>query len=228
MKQFCTLLLLALVVLSCKDENKERTPISVSTTVSTNELSIAEKIANAHGFEQWKDVDQIAFRFNVDRDGNVSGRSWTWNPKTDDVSLITQQDTLRYNRQAVDSTTLNADRGFINDKFWLLIPFQLAWDKGTTITEPVAATAPISNKAVQMITLLYGNEGGYTPGDAYDIYFDDNYLIQEWVFRKSNSPEPSMTTTFENYIEINGMKLAQDHKTAEGNFNLFFSDLKIN
>ena len=33
----------------------------------------------------------------------------------------------------------------------------------------------------------YLSEGGYTPGDAYDIYFNEDYMIKEWTFRKGNS-----------------------------------------
>ena len=78
-----------------------------------------------------------------------------------------------------------------------------------------------------MITILYADEGGYTPGDAYDIYYDNNYLIKEWVFRKGNSEEPSLTTTFENYIDYNGIKIAIDHKQEGGNWNLNFADVSI-
>lgn len=142
--------------------------------------------------------------------------------------MVSDLDTITYNRKSVNSTSLNADRGFINDKFWLLIPFQLVWDEGTSLSEPVKTKAPISKQSMNKIILTYSNDGGYTPGDAYDIFYDDDYLIKEWVFRKGNSNEASMTTTFENYQEYNGIKLATDHKMAEGDFNLFFSNIKIN
>ncbi len=219
---------ISLVCLSCKNESNERIPISVVSTEITNELTVSEKIAQAHGFANWTDVNKIEFRFNVERDGNTSGRSWTWNPKTDHVTLVTDQDTLSFNRKSVDSLSLNADRGFINDKFWLFIPFQLVWDDGTTLSDPIKTEAPISKKIMNKITLSYNNEGGYTPGDAYDIFYDDDYLIKEWVFRKGNSDEPSLTTTFENYQDYNGIILATDHRKAEGDFNLFFSNIKIN
>jgi len=80
---------------------------------------------------------------------------------------------------------------------------------------------------MDVLTIVYDNKGGYTPGDAYDLYFDDDYIIREWVFRKANQAEPSMTTTWENYTAINGLKLALDHKTAEGNFNLYFTGIKV-
>ena len=65
---------------------------------------------------------------------------------------------------------------------------------------------------MNMITITYPNEGGYTPGDAYDIYFDEDYMIKEWTFRKGNSEDPSLSTTFENYKDYNGIKIATDHK----------------
>ena len=109
----------------------------------------------------------------------------------------------------------------------MLVPFQLVWDEGTSISEPVKDLAPISKKELSKITITYSNDVGYTPGDAYDIYVDEDYIIREWVFRKGNTEEPSMTTTFENYEDYNGIKIAKDHKMAESNFNLYFSNIKI-
>ena len=127
----------------------------------------------------------------------------------------------------MDSTHIAADRAFINDKFWLLAPFQLVWDTSATISETKMAEAPISKTELNLITLTYPNEGGYTPGDAYDIYYGNDYLIKEWVFRKGNSVEPSLTTTFENFKDYNGIKIATDHKMADGNWNLNFTDVNI-
>ena len=140
--------------------------ISCKQKTETKPLSIAEKIANAHGFEHWQNVSEIQFTF-------AGNRSWTWQPKSDDITLTTSKDTLSYNRKSMDSVSLKADRAFINDKFWLLIPFQLVWDDGITTSEPTKTTAPISNTEMNKITLTYSNEGGYTPGDAYDFYFGD-------------------------------------------------------
>ncbi|WP_040248334.1 hypothetical protein [Psychroserpens mesophilus] len=227
MTRLSSFLCFILLFSACKTDTKEQTTTVEADSELKTESTTAEKIALAHGFENWKHVNDIQFTFNVDRDSSHFERSWTWNPKSDDVRLVTDTDTIQYNRTSVDSLSINADKAFINDKFWLLIPFQMVWDKGTTISESSTAVAPISKTELNKITLTYGNEGGYTPGDAYDIYFDKDYIIQEWVFRKGNSEEPSMTTTFENYQDVNGIKFAHDHKMTEGNFNLYFSNIKI-
>ena len=219
MKNFIYITLITLLITSCKD--------NIKSIPEVKPLTIAEKIANAHGFENWKNVNEIAFTFNVDKDSTHFERRWVWKPKTNDITSITSTDTISYNRSALDSISLKVDTGFINDKFWLLIPFQLLWDSGTTISTPVKTEAPISKTALNKITLTYSNDGGYTPGDAYDIFYDDHFLIKEWIFRKANQKEPSMMTTFENYKDINGLKLAADHKKPNGNWNLNFTNISI-
>jgi len=213
------LVLCALITLiSCKKEEKNE---------AIKELSIAEKIANAHGFENWDKVSEIAFTFNVDKDSTHFERSWTWKPKTNDVRLISNQDTIHYNRKNVDSLSVKADQGFINDKFWLLAPFQLVWDSGTTISKATQEKAPISETILNKITLVYANEGGYTPGDAYDFYYDDNYMIKEWIYRKGNAKEASMITSFENHKDFNGIKIALEHIKKGENWNLNFTNIQV-
>jgi hypothetical protein len=127
----------------------------------------------------------------------------------------------------MDSVAIKTDRAFINDKFWALIPFQLVWDEGTTISDATIEKSPVNQQELNKITITYANEGGYTPGDAYDIYFDDDYIIREWSYRQGNAPEPSLSNTFENYNDYNGIKVAQDHKFAEGDRNLLIRNVKV-
>lgn len=209
-----------IITASCKQaEEKKEEPVK--------ELTIAEKIANAHGYENWSKVKTFAFTFGGSINDPNSGRAWVWNPKTNDIKLTRNAEVMEYNRSSMDSTALKADRGFINDKFWALIPFQLVWDSGTTISESEKATSPVNQEELNKITLTYSNEGGYTPGDAYDIYFDDTYTIREWSFRRGNAPEPTLSNTFEDYQDFNGIKIALSHKRAEGDWNLLLRNIKV-
>ena len=233
MKRLLTILCLTTILLSCKTETKKATIEKENISEEQKELTIAEKIAKAHGFDNWKNVNQIEFTFNVDRGENHFERIWMWQPKNDYVvSSISKDSITMYTRNIKELGEINPniiaiDKSFINDKYWLFVPFQLVWDEGTTISQSTKEIAPISKTEMNKITILYGDEGGYTPGDAYDIFYDADYLIKEWVFRKGNSEEPSMITTFENYEDFNGIKIAKEHKTAEGNFNLYFSNITI-
>ena len=212
------LFLSALMTVACKNDK--------GTQIVEKELSAAEKIAYAHGYDQWDKVESIKFTFNVNRDSSHFERTWKWWPKTDKVVSMTSSDTLEYNRKNMDSISLNRDRGFINDKFWLLIPFQLMWDEGITISDPERANAPVTDITMNKITVTY-SDGGYTPGDAYDIFYDDGYEIQEWTFRKGNAPEPSLSNTFENYEEHQGIRFAIDHRKKDEPWNLHFTNIEI-
>jgi len=220
------LLILSLFVIftSCK-QNEEKKPTEQEPE---KELTIAQKIANAHGYQNWDKVKTFAFTFGGKIDDPNSGRSWVWNPKTNAVKLTRNGETSEYNRNDMDSVAIKADRGFINDKFWALIPFQLVWDEGTTISEPTIAKSPINQKDLNKIIVTYSNEsGGYTPGDAYDIYYDDDYIIREWSYRRSNAPEPTMSNTFENYKDHDGLKIAEDHKDPKNDRNLLIRNIKV-
>ncbi|MDD7886678.1 hypothetical protein [Flavivirga sp. 57AJ16] len=219
MKKYIFIALIISLSFSCR-QKQEKMP-------ENQPLTIAEKIANAHGFENWKHVANINFTFNVDKDSSHFERTWIWKPKTNAVIAINKNDTISYNRTKIDSTLTKTDSGFINDKYWLLVPFQLIWDEGLSISEPKKEIAPISKKTMNKITLTYSKEGGYTPGDAYDIYYGNDFLIKEWIFREGNSNEPSMITTFENYQDFNGIKIALEHKKADANWNLNFTNIKI-
>ncbi len=204
---------------SCKQKEEKK-------AIEKN-LSTAEKIANANGFENWKNVSELQFTFNVDKDTTHFERSWTWHPKTEDVMMVSGKDTVTYNRKAVDSLSMSADKAFINDKYWLLAPFQLIWDTSATISETSIVEAPISKAQLNKITITYPNEGGYTPGDAYDLYYGDDFLIKEWIYRKGNSKEPSMMTSWEGYEDFNGIKIAKTHKRPNENWMLHFTNIKV-
>ncbi len=216
-------------MIACKTETKETKIESKTISEEKKELTIPEKIAQAHGFDNWANINQIEFTFNVDRGENHFERAWMWQPKNNYVvSKISKDSITMYTRsENLQPNFIKVDQGFVNDKFWLFVPYQLVWDDGTTFSEPVKEAAPISKEEMNKITLTYSNDVGYTPGDAYDIFYNEDFLIKEWVFRKGNSKEPSMVTTFENYKDFMGVKIATEHKTADGSFNLYFSNITV-
>lgn len=223
MKHYTLFILCSLLMITaCKTEKKQD-----KKTVE-KKLSILEKIAHANGYEHWKNVESIKFTFNVDRDSSHFERTWLWKPKANDVVFMTSEDTVSYNRKAIDSTIAKTDAAFINDKYWLLTPYQLIWDQKSFSYEHTETTeAPLSKKNMQKLTIVYAGEGGYTPGDAYDFYFGNDYYIKEWAYRKGNQPEPNMVTSWEDYKTIGNLHLATMHKMLDGNFQLYFTGIEI-
>jgi hypothetical protein len=207
----------------CKSEPKKE------AGTAEKELSVIDKIAQAHGFENWKNVHSLQFTFNVDRDTAHFERHWNWNVKTNEVTGISMGDTIQYNRKEVDSTVAKMDGAFVNDKYWLLAPINISWDKENITQEhSQKATAPISGDEMQKLTVVYGSDGGYTPGDAYDFYFGDDYMVREWVFRRGNNTEPAAPASWEGYEDKGGLKIATMHKNNDPSFKLYFTDLEVN
>jgi len=217
--------------LSCNHGQKSKENHNSKTEAEINDSienpDIRTKIANANGFQNWKDVSEIAFTFNVDRDAKHFERSWSWQPKTGDVKMFSEKDTVMYNRSQMDSLLMKTDAAFINDKYWLLAPFQLVWDENISISEIRDKIAPISKDTLSQLTIVYGNEGGYTPGDAYDFFYDKNFKIKEWIYRAGNAEKPTMITTWEDYENYNGLEIARMHKDSTGNFKLYFTNISV-
>ncbi|MGO4913084.1 hypothetical protein [Leeuwenhoekiella sp. W20_SRS_FM14] len=233
MKKILLTLVAVAALVSCKTETK--TEVSENTTETqaiqeerTPEQEVAYKIAEASGLENWDKVSELQFTFNVDRGDSHFARAWKWNPKTDDVTMMSPEDTINYNRKSVDSLAMNADKGFINDAYWLLAPIHLVWDnEGTNLTVQDTATAPMSKQLLKKITITYGDEGGYTPGDAYDFFYDDTFMVREWIYRRGNVSEFSMVTTWDDYNDYKGLKIASDHKAPEDAVHLYFTDIAV-
>ncbi len=233
MKKSLLTLFAAIAFISCKTETDKNavtatTEAEVITEERTPEQEVAFKIAEANGLANWENVSQLEFTFNVDRGDTHFERAWKWSPKTNDITMISEKDSVNYNRQAIDSLAMDADKGFINDSYWLLAPMHLVWDEtGTNLKLQDTATAPMSKELLKKITITYGDEGGYTPGDAYDFYYDENFMVREWVYRRGNVSEYSMVTTWEDYNDYNGIKIASDHKAPENAVHLYFTDIAV-
>ena len=221
-KSLLSISIITLIIVSCKTDKKSE------LAEPEKALSVIEKLAMANGFENWDKVEELRFTFNVDRDTSHFERSWVWNRKTNEVTGTSLGETSTYNRKTIDSTNTKVDAAFINDKYWLLAPMNILWDRNSlTDSYNAAEVAPMSKDTLQKLTVVYNNEGGYTPGDAYDFYFGKDNIVREWVFRKANQQEPSMTTSWEDYTEAGGLKIAQMHKNEDGSFKLYFTNVSV-
>jgi len=229
MKYFTVLSLCFLLLVSC---NNSKTNKSVDKKDDASEvienLSTPQKIAKANGLHSWQDINEIHFTFNVDRTDFHMERSWVWKPKSDIIRFKDEKDTIQYSQSKLDSLLTPIDAKFVNDKYWLLAPLNLAWDeKNYTFSEEINSIAPISKDTLNKLTIVYKDEGGYTPGDAYDFYFNDEFIIKEWTYRQENNPVPSLTTTWENHELYKGLYIAKNHITDDGSLKIYFTNIKV-
>ncbi len=200
---------------------------SCSPSESETEDNLPMKVAKAYGYENLEDVSSIAYTWNVQVDSaNVSTRDWKWNVKENTVYFADSDTSYTYSLSMPSDSLPPADKGFVNDKYWLMYPFQLAWDKGYDFETEEDVAAPISGESSTKLIIVYNKEDGYTPGDAYDLYLDDNHMIKEWVFRRGNGPD-GRPMTWENEQDFNGIKMATSHSNSEGQRAIWFTNIEV-
>lgn len=210
--------LLGLLMLACQSSPQKQKTVTPA--------DVAQAVAIHYGYNNWDTVTSLQFSFNVKKDSISVTRSYRWFPKENRVVYSDIQDTIAFLHPNSDSLFTTLDKKFINDKYWLLAPYHLIWDANLKYSL-ATDIAPISGKELQKLSVQYPAEGGYTPGDAYDFYLEEAEII-EWSYRKGGQAAPTLTTTWEKTIAMEGLRLCTHHTDSTGTFNLFFTDLKIN
>ena len=191
------------------------------------EDTLPMKVAKAYGFENFDKLNSIAYTWHVQVDSaTVRSRHWKWDIKDRMVTFTDTDTSYSYSQDLPADALPPADKGFINDKYWLMYPFQLAWDTGYTYEVSENATAPIGGQTSTKLTIVYNSSDGYTPGDAYDLYLDDQHMILEWVFRRGNGNE-GRAFTWETVKDFTGIKLATEHRNDQGAMFIWFTDLEV-
>jgi len=199
--------------------------------------AVCHRIADTYGVKDFDNVEAIRYTFNAMRpNGDTISRSWEWQPKTGEVTYHGmdanhQPMTRSYRRSDVSADTSGAlkriDQGFINDQYWLLFPFHLVWDSGVEYTLNGSQSLPIPPGTAQDMLVQYGAAGGYTPGDAYELFTDaDNQIIQ-WIYHKGGNMQSTGAVTWQHNVHAGPIMVALEHYDADGKLRLWFSNVAV-
>ncbi len=188
---------------------------------------VAAQIAEAYGIGDFSKVEEIYFTFRLESPEKEIERRWVWYPKTGRVNA--ENESMIYNRNdQLNASEKRVDALFTNDEYWLLFPFHLVWDKGTTLTlSEDLVSSPLSGSELRMLTVQYGPAGGYTPGDAYDLFFEPGtYTVREWAYRPGGQPRPARLSAWAQPRDVMGFKFATEHEST-GGFKISFPEIRI-
>ena len=195
----------------------------------------ARAVAEAHGFNNWSDVTELRFTFNVTLPGTEVTRAWRWRPQDRSATLDPGTDAA----QAIDlgnvtNATEDAHAKFVNDMYWLLFPFQLIWSEPDLELETGVATPDglDAGETVDRLIVRYTGGDGYTPGDRYDLYLaPGGTRIHGWSFFKEGAAgEVSGTGMMSNWaapVEHGGLQIIERFEGAGGPFELTFTDVEV-
>ncbi len=193
-------------------------------------MTLRERIGNAYGVHYFSQIEQIQYTFNVKIGEKQIRRFWIWQPKLDRVTYkgTDYQPAVTYYRHDIgtsaDSSALKKiDAWFINDNYWLLFPFRITWDTDIKIDDIGRQSLPLGGGKAKCVVITFPASGGYTPGDVYEIYLNDDSRLLQWVYRRGGSEEPTRVTTWENYRQAGPLVLSLNHRTGDDSFRLWFS-----
>ena len=213
--------------------------LNFPATSRAQQTPIAEQIAKTYGLDSFGQIEAIRYTWNVDAPGRKISRTWEWSPKTDAVSYEGKDKEgnpvkVSYQRSQLsgqsDAVKKDIDPAFANDQYWLLLPFHVAWD-GATVADEGTQKLPLGTGSARRVVAKYSSEGGYQPGDTWDLYVGADNRIEEIVYhRGAPTPPPTLVSaTYTDYKKAGPLLISTDHHgTIDGKpFRLFFSDVSV-
>jgi len=192
-----------------------------------NGSSVSERIAKEYGLDSYGQIEAIRYTFNIQLPGLNASRSWEWEPKTDKVSYEGKDKDgkpvkVSYLRSQLSSQPDNVknevDSAFHNDNYWLLLPFHVNWDKSATVTDQGSKKLPVGDGSAELIAVKYPADGGYTPGDTWELYVSKDNRIEQMVYHRGGPKKPSLVVaSWEGYKKAGPLLISTDHNgTADG------------
>jgi hypothetical protein len=111
----------------------------------------------------------------------------------------------------------------------LLLPFHIAWD-GASVADDGPQKLPLGDGSVQRVVAKYPSEGGYQPGDTWELYIGADKRIQEMVYRRGAANPPHLVmATYADYKKAGPLLFSTDHHgTVDGKpLHLFLTDVSV-
>jgi hypothetical protein len=224
----CLLLIGALAV-ACASNAQTRPPV-------------VEQLAKTYGLDSYGQIDAVRYTFNLDLPALkvTLSRTWTWEPKTGQVTYETKDKDgkpvkVTYNRNQLSSAPANVrdevEPAFVNDNYWFIFPFHAHWDTSANVTEKDKQPLPLGKGTAKLVSVKYPAEvGGYTPGDTWDLYVGSEGRIVAFAYHRGGPKKPgNVTTTWAGYKKAGPLLVSTEHRgTADGKpAHIFFSNVAV-
>ncbi|QDU66820.1 hypothetical protein [Engelhardtia mirabilis] len=187
------------------------------------------RVAAAYGVDHFGELEALRYTFNADLGEREIARQWEWEPGTGRVAHRKGDELFVYFRgsNGAPESPREVDGQFINDQYWLLFPLHLVWDSGLEITSQGTATGPITGAECEHLICTYSSEVGYTPGDVYELFVDEDGDVREWIFRAAGSEEPTRTAAWSEPTAIGPIRASLEFPGPDPEaFRIWFTDVE--
>jgi len=200
-----------------------------ATSGAQQRSPILDKLTKTYGLESFGQIEAIRYTFNAETQGLNVSRSWTWEPKTDQVTYEGKDKSgnpvkATYLRSQLGSQPANVrddiDPDFLNDNYWLLFPFHFSWDTNAAVEDAGVQKLPQGNGSAEKVVVKYPSDGGYSPGDS---------RVEELAYHRGGPPKHEVFATWADYKKAGPLLFSLDQRgTRNGDpAHLFFSNVAV-
>jgi hypothetical protein len=199
---------------------------------------IVEKLAKTYGLGSFGQIAAISYTFNVQSPGHDLSRSWIWEPKTDQVTYegknksgkpvkVTYQRSQLGSQSAEVKETIDPD--FLNDNYWLILPFHIVWDTDATVEDAGVQKLQLGQGSAEQLVVKYPSNSGYSRGDTWELYISPDGRIEEMAYRAGGPAKHVVIVTWGDYKKAGPLLVSLEHRgTNNGQpAHVFFSDVAV-
>ncbi len=213
--------------------------VLAATSWAQTRPPIAEQIAKTYGLDSFGQIEAIRYTFNAQFPGVNVSRSWVWQPKTGQVSYEGKDKDGKPVKVTYVQSQLNGesaivkdeiDPAFVNDQYNLLFPLHVYWDGSADVQDMGVQKLPLGKGSAKLVAVKYHKEGGYTPGDTWELYVGSDNRVEEFVYHRGGPKKPSVViASWTGYKKAGPLLFATDRRgTADGKpLRVFFSNVSV-
>ena len=192
--------------------------------------ALAQKVLdNMGGRKGWNDTRYLAWTFNDQYqiwDKKQNRFRWEMGNMVAIVNTQTREGKVyREGKELQDPEEKRKilDRAyalFINNSYWLVMPFKLQ-DPGVTL-KYVGEVVTMDGAQADVLEMTF-EEVGLTPQNKYRVWVDrEKGLVSQWAFfRNYTDDSPTFIRRWSNYKDYGKIKLASDRSNPQSDFELF-------
>ncbi len=246
-------LLAAVALVACSQKGSDDSPATPAFDPSKSDpqaIQVVEQMWQALGGKTtWQKARYISFHWIVERDGHtLADYRHDWDRYTNRyrlegiirggqhlvalLNLDTKDGEVYLNGQKVTTdSTLNKTLGFayarfINDSYWLLMPYKLN-DPGVILKYQGEDETEGRKSDVVQVTFEHV---GLTPEDTYWAYIDkEDHLMHRWAYVLQDQPRDAEPTVawWEDWQPFGGIKLATNRRFVNRPLRIYFDNVKV-
>ncbi|HJZ18113.1 MAG TPA: hypothetical protein VJ251_22165, partial [Stellaceae bacterium] len=88
---------------------------------------------------------------------------------------------------------------------------------------------PLGSGSAEKVVVKYPSNGGYSPGDTWELYVGSGGRIEEMAYHRGGSPKLEVFATWADYKKAGPLLFSLDHRgTRNGDpLHLFFSNVAV-